>query len=337
MRFVQRISLQTVFLLSAILPPLASAGESNDDHRRSMGNLRPDHRTARPAIQGSPPPRQRTDHDPTYVPPYPGQHDYAYGFGQYPAYGHGPSYKYDRYPSAWDYGPYHPRRRYRHPRYPYWGYPPPLYIPAEALYGPQAVMRFMGVNRVSPPPVIPHVIAVIKDEEDQEPAQAVRRAGNQRSLNLAWRFIGFGDARFTKQEYPDAYQRYKKAAQASPMLADAHFRQGYSLIALGRYEQAAKALKRGLELDPGWAHSAFRNGELYVNDGAAKAAHLDALAQAAVQEPNNADLLFLVGVFLHFDGQKDRARSFFERAARLAGPAGAHLNGFLQGAKPAAN
>jgi tetratricopeptide (TPR) repeat protein len=204
-----------------------------------------------------------------------------------------------------------------------------LYLPAETLYGPEAVKRFMGLDRLSPPPVIPQVIAVVKDEDDEEPNRPVARASNQRSLNLGWRFIGFGDARFGKREYADAYQHYRKAAQAAPALADAYSRQGHALIALGRYEQAAKAIKRCLEIDPDWARSDFRNDELYADNQPAKAAHIDALAEAATANPNDADLLLLVGVFLHFDGQPDRAKPFFERAARLAGADGPQLRGFL--------
>jgi tetratricopeptide (TPR) repeat protein len=182
------------------------------------------------------------------------------------------------------------------------------------------------------PPIVPQVIARRQPEDDQPAEEKVPRGSNPRAINLGWRFIGFGDARFSEQEYAEAYVRYKKAAQAAPVLADAYFRQGYALIALGRYELAATALKRGLEIDPGWAGSDFRNDDLYADHPQAKMAHLDALAQAAVEQPNDADLLFLVGVFLHFDGQTDRAKPFFRRAARIAGVGGdIHLRGFLEG------
>ena len=98
------------------------------DYRRSMGNLRPDHRTAAPAVQGSPPP-VRTRRMPTvvvqpyYTQPYVQQYYGGYTCPHY--YGHR------------HYRPY----RYRRPMY--YG---PVFVPAQALYGPQAVMRFMGVR-----------------------------------------------------------------------------------------------------------------------------------------------------------------------------------------------
>jgi len=301
---------------------LASADEPNDKYRyrRSMGNLRPDRPTAGSARQGSPSPeagRHRGRLHQEY--PYPGH------YPRYDGYRHPYSY----YPPHYGYDPYYPQYAYPYPAYGRaYPYIPPLYIPAETLYGPQPLKRFFGVDQTNPPAVNPRII-VIKPGDD-EAEGPVERSTNQRSLNLGWRFIGFGDAHFGNQKYSDAYQRYKRAAEAAPTLANAYFRQGYALVALGNYQQAAKVLKRGLELDPAWASSDFRTDELYGSNQAAKTAQLDALAQATTDNPNDADLLFLVGVFLHFDGQADRAAPFFQRAAQLGVGSNAHLRGFME-------
>jgi len=168
----------------------------------------------------------------------------------------------------------------------------------------------------------------------QAPAAAAEpdniRATNARSLALAWKFIGYGDAQFEEQKYVQANARYRKAARAAPRLGDSYFRQGFALLATGRYDLAADAMKRGLKLDPAWPGSDFTLEELYGPNALAKSGQLDALAKASEEEPNNADLLFLVGVFLHFDGQPGRARPFFQRAAQLAGGNDGHIRAFLQ-------
>jgi len=163
----------------------------------------------------------------------------------------------------------------------------------------------------------------------------VQARTNQRSINLGWRFIGFGDAYFAGQKYYDAYSRYKDAAQAAPTLADAYFRQGIALFAAGRYELAAKALRRGLALDPNWPASDFRLDELYGQNQMAKAAHIDALAKAADAQPHNADLLFLLGVALYFNGQADQAATFFQKSNQMAVGDNGHLRPFLDRVKPA--
>lgn len=214
---------------------------------------------------------------------------------------------------------------------PYWYYyPPPLFLPAETLYGPQAVRRFFGmtdsggggsVSSLSTSSAAPARAPEVKKEVEP-------RVANAETRGLAWRFITFGDVHFANNKSGEAYQRYRKAAEIVPELADAYFRQGFALVGTGRYELAAKSLRRGLALEPAWPRSGFRMGDLYAGNQPAKSAHLEALAVASEKDPNNADLLFLLGVFLHFDGQRTRAALFFERAAQLAGQAD-YLKGFL--------
>jgi tetratricopeptide (TPR) repeat protein len=155
------------------------------------------------------------------------------------------------------------------------------------------------------------------------------RATNPQALNLAWRFLGFGDAHFANQNYAEANDRYRKAASAAPQLAESYFRQGYAFLAMGRYDLAVRAIRRGMDLNADWPTSGFHNAELYGDNPQAKAAHLEALAAASEKDPHNADLLFLVGVILHFDGKPERARPFFERAVQLLVGNDAHVKAFI--------
>ncbi len=118
------LSLGLLFAL-AMAAQNAVAQDANDDHRRSMGNLRPDSYTAGQAVHGSGrvPPQARSRNvvvpQPYYVPP-----TYHY---------------YPRYPA------YYSRPYGYHPHYGYgYLYPPPVAFPAERLYGPRAMRRFMG-------------------------------------------------------------------------------------------------------------------------------------------------------------------------------------------------
>lgn len=232
------------------------------------------------------------------------------------------------------------------PLYP-WSYPYPpyyydpyygrsLYIPAEDLYGPQAVARLLAWNAWNRRPAPVDALAPEENAEDQAapkevpPKQPNLRGTNHEAVSLGWKFIGYGDAHFADGRYSDAYQRYRRAVQAAPQLAAGYFRQGYALAGMGRYDLAAKALKRGLALDPGWPTSDFSNDELYGQNQLAKTAHLDAMTKAAQEQPNDADLMFLLGVYFHFDHDPDHAAVFFRRAAQLTGPEDAHLEAFLK-------
>ncbi|HEX5443504.1 MAG TPA: tetratricopeptide repeat protein [Pirellulales bacterium] len=184
-------------------------------------------------------------------------------------------------------------------------------------------------------PAEPRGFGVLADEDDHDnggvedvgPRPAVRTS-NASSLARARRFLQFGDERFGAQEFSFALDRYKKAAHAAPDFAEAHSRQAMAYVALGRYAQAAAAIKRGLSFEPGWPGS-FRLDQLYGDNRLAKVQHLEELAEAASQEPDRADLMFLVGVELVCDGQPDRAQVFFQRAADLGEDAGL-LQRFLE-------
>ncbi len=216
--------------------------------------------------------------------------------------------------------------------YPY-AYPP-LYLPAEELYGPQAVQRFWGIGDQFPTNTgtdIPATRMRRDDDADKpEPKKTVERATNAQSTALARRFIAFGDAQFAEQSFGDANMRYRKAAEVAPSLADPLFRQAFALAALGRYDAAVTAVKRGLKLNPDWPRSDFDLKELYGEDVLAKDARLDALATAAEKKPNDSNLLFLVGLHLHFDGQAPRAEKFFRLALQLAGNDAGYIRVFLE-------
>jgi tetratricopeptide (TPR) repeat protein len=233
-------------------------------------------------------------------------------------------YYYDSY--GYGYSPY----SYYSPYY----YPAPIFVPAGALYGPGPILNMMGVGNggggggvaMSPAAAeraAPRVAA--------RPAAKEQRAkpDNDSATAAAQRYIGVGDTSFAKGKYTDANDRYRRAVRTAPQLADAWFRQGFALAGMGHYETAATSLRRGLELKPDWPKSDFRLAALFGGDEAAKTAFLEGLAAAAEARPNNVDLLFLLGVCQHFDGQPERAATFLKRASELAPGEKAHLQAFL--------
>lgn len=296
----------------------ASAASAQSGRPYAYGNSPYYHRPM-PIRQASPPERQSESRPaapapaiPPVTEPAPGRqrdsgphgharhHGGAYHYGYAYPYRYGYPYPLDPYwNGGWSFDPY-------------WGPPPPLFLPAETLYGPEAVKRFMGADQVAPPSG-GYGVDLGRARAVPQPA----RATSPQARQLAERFIEFGDNHFQAQRYASALSRYKKAAEAAPGEADALFRQGFALAALGRYDLAANALRRGLAINPDWPDAGFRIHRLYGGDRVAKQAHLDSLAQEATDHPDEADLLFLVGVVLHCDGQPGRAKPFLERALQL--------------------
>ncbi len=250
-------------------------------------------------------------------------HHHGHGFypyyPAYPSYGYYSDFYYDGWPGYYDPGPV---------------YLPPVTVPAETWFGPQAVQRFLGMNAVlgahaarqelldDPDPVL------VVPEPERFGDVRDRRVANAASIARARRLIGFGDANFEEQQWHAALERYKDAMRAAPTLAEAYFRQGHAYTVLGMYPQAVLAYQRGLKLQPDWPQSNFDLVALYDENVEAFITSRERLAAAAADDPQNADLLFLIGVQLHFSGERERARLFFRRAAALTDD-DAHLDAFL--------
>ena len=233
---------------------------------------------------------------------------------------------------------------YSYSGYPYVITPPMVFAPAGQLYGLGPIQQLMGVDqwfnprpanggnfngnfqgnaRANPNPGLAQADAnanghLRRDGEPAEPKAANRAAGGK-AMELAWKFISFGDAHFGNQKFSDALERYRRATRECPKLADGWFRQGFALAAQGKYEQAAKAMRRGLEEKPDWASTNFRLDEIYRDSAADKKDHIDEMVKASEAAPTNGDVAFIVGVHLYCDGKADQAAAYFRRAAQISG------------------
>jgi tetratricopeptide (TPR) repeat protein len=284
--------------------------------------------------------------------PYTGQ-TFLYPYsGGYTPYGYSP-YGY----SPYGYSPY----GYRYPYYgnPYlgFGYPSAVFVNPGQLFGLGPIQQLMGAyqgfgpqqnaapfananpnppnaNNNNPNPGLangnnPRGNAAANVPE---PPQPHKSAAGSKAMELGWKFITFGDARFGELKYSDALDRYRRAARECPTLGDAWFREGFALAAMGKYDQAAKAMRRGLEEKPDWADTNFRLDDIYGDNAADKKARVDGMVKAAEGEPTNGDLALVVGIHLYCDGKTDQAAPFFRRAAQILGD-DANIKPFLNKAE----
>ncbi len=258
--------------------------------------------------------------------------------GAAPAYFYSPVISYGSYYPSWDYSYWGPTGIYYDPTSHYSEYYlPPIYQPAELNYGPQAVERFLGVRR--PPPVVARPAVAVPDAvPDAVKAAAVAdklRHSNAAARERARRFLVFGDALFLKQRCHEAVQRYKSAISIAPDLPEAYYRQGFALVAVKQYRLAAKAMRIAVELDPGMLRDDRLLHTLYGDSLLVKNAHLEQMADRAIANPDNGDLLFLIGAFLYANGEGDKAAKYLQRAFELAEPDATFLAPLLAPVPPA--
>jgi tetratricopeptide (TPR) repeat protein len=164
-----------------------------------------------------------------------------------------------------------------------------------------------------------------------DPPKPKVRSSTAEQKAKAGKLIATGDANFSKQQYFPALERYKSAAQLAPDVAEPFFRQAHAMLAVGQYENAAKAFRRGLKIRGDWNGSPFRINQLYGDAQVAKEVHFESLAKALETNPLDANLLVDLGLQLFFDGQRERGLVFLTRAAQLGGNADHLLDAFLNG------
>jgi hypothetical protein len=115
----------------------------------------------------------------------------------------------------------------------------------------------------------------------------------------------------------------------APDLAEAHWRQGHALIATSNFQLATTAFKRAIALTDDISRGGFHLDQLYGGAALTKTAHLESLAEWALSRSDSSDPFFLLGVFLTYDRQEQRAEKFFDYASTLAGMSGGHIAVFL--------
>ncbi len=247
------------------------------------------------------------------------------------------------YPYSGGYSPYGYQNLYYGNPYLGFSYPGAVLADPSQLYGIGPIQQLMGVapgghRQANVAPVAPAEPDAVADGSNNQnpgfvngsrpgpspaagsrPPAVSKPVAGGKSLELAWKFITFGDARFGDLKYNEALDRYHRAARECPKLGDAWIREGFALAAMDKYDQAAKAIRRGLEEKPDWADSNFRLDDVYGNNGVEQAACVDRMVKAAEAEPTNGDLALVVGIHLYSEGKVDQAAPFFRRAAQIQG------------------
>src|SRR5207253_7172266 len=109
-------------------------------------------------------------------------------------------------------------------------------------------------------------------------------------------------------------QRFRDATKLTPADALPYFLLGQALFASGRYPEAVAAIRAGVQLRPDWPTERFPPRDPYGANVADFEDQLRRLRLSLEEFRDDADLLFLLGYELWFDGKPDEARAFFLKA-----------------------
>lgn len=145
------------------------------------------------------------------------------------------------------------------------------------------------------------------------PPRAAQRERVER--NRAEASLKSGMRHFQRGSYTQAAQKFEQARNLPN--ASAMFLAGQAYIAAGQFERAVDAIKEGLDQNPSWPTAEVDLRALYPNSDDL-IAQMGTLARRLKEQPNNADLMFLLGFELFGAGERDKARAILDRAARLS-------------------
>lgn len=164
----------------------------------------------------------------------------------------------------------------------------------------------------------------VKPAAPKQPAQpdvpiVARKNVSPELLRRSMHYQVQGDDWFSKQDYVQAYARYKQALGIAPGRVEPRFRMAMALTATGNYGAAIDEMKRAMRADPDWPRNGPLLDELFgAENNLAKNAVVHKVAAWVKEDIRDSDRLFLIGVLLHFNDETDKSAAFLEACAALA-------------------
>jgi hypothetical protein len=212
------------------------------------------------------------------------------------------------------------------------GLAPIVFPPTIVVRVPAAIARppaaQVAVRDVPLPPgvVVPRIV---------DPAAEIRRRADVLKPSTpvgrgrADRLVSSGDTAFADQIYARATARYREAIARAPDYSEPHFRLAHAYVATRQYNLALTSSLLALELAGSSRRDGFSLAELYRGNKFSRRKHDAQLLDAALREPEDGGLQFLIGLTLHYGGNPLKARDHFREAARLSGPQQTYVRHFL--------
>ncbi|MDA7952160.1 MAG: tetratricopeptide repeat protein, partial [Pirellulaceae bacterium] len=211
-------------------------------------------------------------------------------------------YNYRRYSS---FGPVYQRQYYTYPQVNY----SPLYV--------QPLTSYYTSPLVTPPKPNVNIIIAPKPKETQieELESALhlfnnkegsrKQVVNKPNLTEADRTniknnLQIADDNFQKQEWSTAQKYYGKALKIDPSNPDLFLKQFFAYLAYGKYEKAQALLKNFSDSGNSFRSDSYSLTEHYGDMNIAKNSHLDRLAGATLDSPDDPFKLTFVGLFLFY-------------------------------------
>ena len=216
----------------------------------------------------------------------------------------------------------------------------PIVFPPTVVFGapptmPAVIARPPAAQVAVRDVPLPQRVGAPRIVDPQDPVAEIRRRADvlkpstPAGRGRADRMISSGDTAFADQVYARATARYREAIARAPDYPEPHFRLAHAYIATRQYNLALTRSLVALELAGSSRRDGFSLAELYRGNKFSRRKHDAQLLDAAMREPEDGGLQFLLGLTLHYGGNPLKARDHFREAARLSGAQQTYARHFL--------
>ena len=147
-----------------------------------------------------------------------------------------------------------------------------------------------------------------------DPAVAQRQKGIAQRAETA---VRSGRRLFEKGSYAAAADRFEQAAELDPADGASFFYSAQAYLAAEKYDKASAAIAKGLSFNPKWPTKPTDVRAMY-GDNNKLLQQMGGIARRLKANPQDKDALFLLGFQLFSSGEKEKARTIFEKLAKQA-------------------
>jgi tetratricopeptide (TPR) repeat protein len=121
---------------------------------------------------------------------------------------------------------------------------------------------------------------------------------------------------FANEEYGRVAEHLDRAIRVKPDDPVPYFLKAQARMAAGEYADAVESIHNGLERAPNWPASGFNPRDFYGPDADRFDAHLGDLRKAALGNPDEPALQFLLAYHLWFTGEREAALELLTKARK---------------------
>jgi Tfp pilus assembly protein PilF len=132
----------------------------------------------------------------------------------------------------------------------------------------------------------------------------------------AWAFNNVANILVREKKYEEALRAFKRSIELDPSFIMPYGNMGIAMEKLGRTDEAIKLNEQALSIDPDFSPAYSNLGRIYLSKGELEKSER-LLRKAISLNPSNADAMFVLSMLLNKTGRHEEARQHLKAVLRI--------------------